>query len=163
MNIPGSWEYSLFRILHHLRDGCMSMDEDRRLRYRDKIFWIRNRADLITSWTGKVCPEDLISDTRTVLAVFKSFQEISEAFMDLVAMYLRDNRIPPRDDYVNIERVDLFSSSQKQLLREMNGLRNRIVHRYNGTDELLALSGILGSLPDILLLVQVIEEWIETP
>ncbi|HWQ64777.1 MAG TPA: HepT-like ribonuclease domain-containing protein [Methanospirillum sp.] len=42
----------------------------------------------------------------------------------------------------------------------MNGLRNRIIHRYNGTDEVLALAGIEKSLPDIRLLILVIEEWI---
>lgn len=76
-------------------------------------------------------------------------------------MYLRDNSIPPRDDYTNIDRIDIFSPEQKQLLREMNGLRNRVIHRYNGTDEILALNGILKALPDMQRLYETIERWIE--
>ena len=80
--------------------------------------------------------------------------------MDITAMYLRDRDIPSRDDYSNIERIDLFSSLQKQLLREINGLRNRIIHRYNGTDEVLALTGISRSLPEIHSLISTVEQWI---
>jgi len=135
------------------------MDEDRRLRYCDKIFWIQGRADLIQTWL-KEYDGDQNPDTKTILAVFKAFQEITEATMDCLSMYMRDNQVPARDDYSNIDRIDLFLPEQKQLLREMNGLRNRIIHRYNGTDEILAIAGIEKSLPDILLLIQVIEEWI---
>ncbi|HWQ68108.1 MAG TPA: DUF86 domain-containing protein [Methanospirillum sp.] len=136
------------------------MNEDRRLRYRDKILWIQDRASLIDLWLGDEKPEDLISDTKTLLAIFKAFQEIVEATMDIIAMCLRDMDIPSRDDYSNINRIDLFSFDQKQLLREMNGMRNRIIHRYNGTDEVMALSGIAHSLPHILSLIPVVEAWI---
>ncbi len=134
------------------------MDEDRRLRYRDKILWIFGRADLIETWL-KESKDSHEIDTKTRLAIFKAFQEITEATMDCISMFLRDNQVPSRDDYSNIERTDLFSPDQKQLLREMNGLRNRIIHRYNGTDEDLALAGIAQSLPEIRSLTQVIEEW----
>jgi uncharacterized protein YutE (UPF0331/DUF86 family) len=69
--------------------------------------------------------------------------------MDYIAMYLRDNNIPPRDDYSNTDKTDIFSPAQKQLLREMNGLGNRIIHRYNGTDENLAIQEIFEVLPEI--------------
>ncbi|PWR71606.1 DUF86 domain-containing protein [Methanospirillum lacunae] len=143
------------------KNGSVCMDEDRRLRYQDKINWIHGRADLIDTWfkeineiSGPGC------DTKTMLAIFKAFQEITEATMDCISMILRDTKVPARDDYSNIDQISLFSAEQKRLLREMNGLRNRIIHRYNGTDEVLALAGINQSLPEICLLVQVIEEWI---
>lgn len=138
------------------------MDEDRRLRYRDKILWIQDRSGLIEIWIEEANPNEIVSDTRTLLAIFKAFQEVVEAFMDITAMYLRDKDIPSRDDYSNIDRIDLFSPDQKQLLREMNGLRNRIIHRYNGTDEVLALSGISQSLSEISALVQVVQRWIQS-
>ncbi len=142
-----------------MKSGSLCMDEDRRLRYRDKILWIHGRADLIETWITE-SGNDLKTDTKTTLAIFKAFQEITEATMDCISMFLRDNQQPARDDYSNIDRIDLFSPDQKQLLREMNGLRNRIIHRYNGTDESLALAGIEQSLPEIRSLVLVIEEWI---
>lgn len=42
----------------------------------------------------------------------------------------------------------------------MNGMRNRIMHRYNGTDELLALTGISRSMTAIRAIVGVMEQWI---
>lgn len=80
--------------------------------------------------------------------------------MDIIAIILRDTNISSRDDYKNIEKVDFFSYENKQLLREMNGLRNRIIHRYNGTDDSLALAGITQSTEIIRNLIRVIEKWI---
>ena len=136
------------------------MDEERRLRYRDKTSWIQNRIELIESWLGEVPDQEMKPDTKTTLAVFKAFQEIVEAMMDINAMHLRDQDYPARDDYSNIEKTDTFSQVQKDLLRGMNGLRNRIIHRYNATDEKLALTGIAESLVDIPGLILVFEEWI---
>jgi uncharacterized protein YutE (UPF0331/DUF86 family) len=133
---------------------------DRRLRYRYKILWIQDREELIGTWLKELLPDESHHDTRTVLATFKAFQEVVESTMDIIAMYLRDHDIPSRDDYSNIDRIDLFSEGQKKLLREMNGMKTRIVHRYNGTDESLALSYISLSMPAIHSLVQVIEQWI---
>lgn len=136
------------------------MDEDRRDRYRDKIFWILDRMDLIETWLDEISPEIPISDIKTLLAIFKAFQEVVEATMDFIAMYLRDSGIPSRDDYSNIDRIDLFSIDQKGIIRAMNGMRNRIMHRYNGTDELLALTGISRSMTTIRAIVGVMEQWI---
>jgi uncharacterized protein YutE (UPF0331/DUF86 family) len=136
------------------------MDEDRRDRYRDKIFWILDRMDLIETWLDEISPEIPISDIKTLLAIFKAFQEVVEATMDFIAMYLRDSGIPSRDDYSNIDRIDLFSIDQKGTIRAMNGMRNRIMHRYNGTDELLALTGISRSMTTIRAIVGVMEQWI---
>lgn len=137
------------------------MDENRRLRYRDKILWILNRIRLIETWFDEIPKEEKIPDIKTTLAIFKAYQEIVEAIMDIIAMYLRDQDIAARDDYSNIDRIDLFSPGQKELLRGMNGLRNRIIHRYNATDEQLALTGISESLVDIRSLISVIDAWID--
>jgi uncharacterized protein YutE (UPF0331/DUF86 family) len=137
------------------------MDQVRKDRYLDKLNWIYDRSRLIGIWQEDLSDFQTLHDIKTVLAIFKAFQEITEAFMDCIAMYLRDNNIPPRDDYTNIDRVDLFSNEQKQLLREMNGLRNRIIHRYNGTDDTLALTGICQSLSDMISLAKTFQVWID--
>jgi len=99
-------------------------------------------------------------DTKTTLVIFKAYQEIVEATMDIIAMYIRDQGIAARDDYSNIDVITLFSDKEKELLRAMNGLRNRIIHRYNATDEKLAIIGINDSLPEVNSLLVVFEEWI---
>ena len=62
--------------------------------------------------------------------------------MDITSIILRDHDIPARDDYSNIDQWGIFASEEKLSLREMNGLRNRIIHRYNATDEQLALEQV---------------------
>lgn len=137
------------------------MDQERKDRYLDKLYWIQHRSELINTWQEELSDFHPVPDTKTVLAIFKAFQEITEAFMDCIAMYLRDNNIPPRDDYSNIDKTDIFSPEQKKLLREMNGLRNRIIHRYNGTDEKLAIQGIFEVLPEINMLRENFLIWTE--
>jgi hypothetical protein len=92
-----------------------TMDQERKDRYLDKLKWIHDRSRFIDVWLGELLDFQNNTDTKTVLAIFKAFQEITESFMDCIAMYLRDNNIPPRDDYANIDRVELFSNDQKQL------------------------------------------------
>lgn len=136
------------------------MDEDRKLRYQEKIHWIKNRMVLIETWTIEFSQKKMKPDTKTTLAIFKAYQEIVEATMDIMAMCIRDQGIAARDDYSNIDAITLFSDKQKELLRAMNGLRNRIIHRYNATDEKLAINGINDSLPEVSSLLVVFEEWI---
>ncbi|HWQ64776.1 MAG TPA: hypothetical protein VN429_10205 [Methanospirillum sp.] len=45
------------------------MDEDRRLRYQDKVFWIHGRADLIDTWLNESSNDKSSTDTKTVLAL----------------------------------------------------------------------------------------------
>lgn len=138
------------------------MEEERKFRYREKIFWILDRIRLIEEWSGDFPGKEIIPDTKTLLAIFKAYQELIEAIMDIIAMYLRDQNIPARDDYSNIEKIDLFSEDQKELLRGMNGLRNRIIHRYNSTDERLAMSGIVESLTYVHHIIRVLDKWLNS-
>ena len=69
--------------------------------------------------------------------------------MDIVAMACKDKKIVPRDDYTNIENLDFIDESIKGVLIEANGLRNRLVHRYNQSDDLVAFVSIKELLPRI--------------
>ena len=48
----------------------------------------------------------------------------------------------PKDDYTNIERLEFIDENMKKALMEANGLRNRLVHRYNQMDDLIAFVSI---------------------
>jgi len=100
-------------------------------------------------------------DEMPLLAIFKAYQEVIECLMDLIAMNLRDTDLPARDDYSNIERISLFSKKDQQVLSEMNGLRNRIIHRYNSTDERIALERIECFLPLIEDRLEDFSRWIQ--
>lgn len=137
------------------------MDEDRLKRYWDKINLILKRSDEITEWTT-IPLTDFTADEKTKLATYKAFQEIAEACMDIVAMMCKDLRIPPKDDYANIEILKKqLSLENLESLTEANGLRNRLSHRYNATDDSLAFESIKEILPRIATFVRGIKKWLK--
>lgn len=136
------------------------MDPDRRLRYKEKIGWAAHRCNQIHEWIS-LYGSDSPMDEMPLLAIFKAYQEVIECLMDLIAMNLRDTDLPARDDYSNIERISLFSKKDQQVLSEMNGLRNRIIHRYNSTDERIALERIECFLPLIEDRLEDFRRWIQ--
>ncbi|KYK33039.1 MAG: hypothetical protein AYK18_05135 [Theionarchaea archaeon DG-70] len=137
------------------------MDEDRLKRYWDKINLVSRRSNEIKRWTA-MQPDDFITDEKTKLATYKAFQEIVEACMDMVAMICKDSKIPPKDDYTNIDLLGNIISfkNMKKTLIEANGLRNRLVHRYNTTDDLLAFESIKEILPGISKFIEGVKKWI---
>ena len=81
--------------------------------------------------------------------------------MDIIAMACKDEKITPKDDYTNIENIDFIDGRMKDVLVEANGLRNRLVHRYNQSDDLIALVSIKELLPSIEEFVEVVEQWMQ--
>jgi len=132
----------------------MPMEERRVKRYLEKISLISKREGQIEGWLGEE------RDEKTVLAIYKAFQESVEASLDLVAMICRDKGIPPEDDYTNIERV-IEAKRRKDSLIRANGLRNRIVHLYNMIDEELAMMGIEELLGEIDGFSGWVEKWVK--
>ncbi len=136
------------------------MNESRIKRYRDKINLITKRREEINEWIG-IGSHDFVKDEKTKLATYKAFQEAVEACMDIVAMMCKDSAITPKDDYTNIdtlaEEMDLYSTEKS--LKEANGLRNRLVHRYNTMDDLLAYESINNLLPEIAQFTERVSQW----
>ncbi|MEA1992898.1 MAG: DUF86 domain-containing protein [Euryarchaeota archaeon] len=134
------------------------MKEERVKRYWDKINLISKRTDEINEWANTE-PEEFIANEKTKLATYKAFQELAEASMDIVAMICKDTKILPKDDYTNIELLKKEISFNEKVLIEANGLRNRVVHRYNKTDDLLAFESIKELLPGIVDFVGEVKAW----
>lgn len=138
------------------------MDQWRIKRYRDKLAVIQKRLEEIDEWTAGQDAEDFARDEKTKLATYKAFQEIVEASMDLIAMVCKDLKIAPKDDYANIANVPFLDAPMKQVLVEANGLRNWVVHRYNRADDLIAFGSVTELLPQFVIFVDVIEQWMRT-
>lgn len=136
------------------------MDIDRAKRYKEKINRASRRADQISEWAFSNSNLDFAEDEKTQLATYKAFQEITEACLDIVAMICKDSGGIPRDDYTNIQGLDWIDQGIKVSLAEANGLRNRIVHRYNHTDDLIALESMRAILPQLRKFLEEVELWI---
>jgi uncharacterized protein YutE (UPF0331/DUF86 family) len=136
------------------------MEIERAKRYKDKTCIIIKRSNQIESWVQDLSYDQFLDDDRTKLATYKAFQEIVEACMDIVAMMCKDLNWVPKDDYSNIENLDKIDRKTKTSLAAANGLRNRLVHRYNQTDDRVALESINVLLPDLSNFEEMVELWI---
>lgn len=134
------------------------MDADRLARYRDKLDHAADRAELF--WTMVDRAED---DIEPRLACYKVVQEVAEALMDVAAMAAKDAGRPPKDDYRNaaiLGEAGILSAGSVAVLEELNGLRNRLVHAYNGVDDAVALDSSRRLMKEIAGIVEELEAWI---
>lgn len=124
-----------------------------------KLELIMKRAGEIEEWKSGFFMKE-----KDRLAVYKAFQEIGEACMDIITMILKDSGKIPEDDYINITKViklGFLPDNLKPILEDLNGLRNRIVHEYNGLDDEIAFDAMTEILPDIKEFVMAVGKWLE--
>lgn len=78
-----------------------------------------------------------IENDVTERALLYSLQVAIEISMDIIAMKVRDMGLKVEDDAINIEKIThkrIISQNEGDFLRQMNGVRNFVVHRYNHLD-----------------------------
>jgi len=135
------------------------MDDKRRKRYLEKTDLVTKRIKDINDWKDGFFVEE-----KDKLASYKAFQEIAEASLDIIAMMLKDIEKVPEDDYSNINKAigeGILPGDYREALNDLNGLRNRIVHEYNGLDDRIALNAIEEILPIIAKFIEVVRRWIQ--
>ena len=111
----------------------------RRKRYLEKLEFFEDEFNFITS--HEIC------DDVTERALLHSLQTCSEISMDVVAMLTKDVGLAVGDDYTNIEKLareSIVGMNEMEVLKEYNGLRNSIVHRYGTLDMERVIEGLDG-------------------
>jgi len=130
----------------------------------DKLSLAIRRIDLIDKWIEEKPIHDLIRDEKTKLAIYKAFQEVVEALMDIIAMICRDIDVGPKDDYTNIEVLvseEIIQPDYARIIREANGLRNKLIHWYNRIDDEIALRSIRRLRTPLRDILKVIIGWLK--
>jgi uncharacterized protein YutE (UPF0331/DUF86 family) len=98
-------------------------------RYQSKLERLSREEEFILSHR--------IEDEVTERALLHALEIAVEISMDMVAMKIRDMGLKVEDDATNIEKIThegIISKTEADFLRQMNGVRNFIVHRYNKLD-----------------------------
>lgn len=134
------------------------MDQERRQRYRDKLAHADRRLQQVDAWRVEVERSEAHR-----LGRYKAFQEAAEATTDLAAMVLHDLGQPVRDDYRNLEALSHAGIVSASALRGLNsaiGLRNRLVHEYNGLDEPKAEQAMARLCDVIRQFLEEVERWL---
>ncbi|MBN2229662.1 MAG: DUF86 domain-containing protein [Candidatus Thorarchaeota archaeon] len=136
------------------------LPEPRKKRYMQKIYHGRHRIALIEEWQIENISD---YDTMTLLAIEKAAQESIEVATDLMAMILKDTSVPPTDDYTNISKLldqGLITEEIGKIMKEANGLRNRLIHVYNDIELEVLLKSIKRVIPGISEFLDVAEKWL---
>lgn len=136
------------------------MKQTKKTKYRAKRY--KQKIDLIGERLEDA--ETLVndfSDKIKRLACYKAFQEAVDGLFDIIAMTLKDKDKVIEDDYTNIDKLEemsVINSQDAKILREANGLRNRVVHKYNKTDDNTAKESIRNLLPHLKEILEKIEK-----
>jgi uncharacterized protein YutE (UPF0331/DUF86 family) len=78
-----------------------------------------------------------IMDEVTERAALYSLQICIESGMDIVAMKVKDLGLLVEDDSTNIDKLvqeQIIAKPEGALLKEFNGIRNAVAHKYNRLD-----------------------------
>jgi uncharacterized protein YutE (UPF0331/DUF86 family) len=133
-----------------------------RTRYLQKLNELKDRIDFIEArLTWK---EEFLSNRVLRKAIYKEFQECVEIVFDLVSMIARDEGFFSEDDYTNLERIkEKIGIDEKTalLLKKAKGLRNVLVHEYNGIIDELAFDSMKNFLPAIKKFHEGVSEWMK--
>ncbi|MGQ4892635.1 MAG: type VII toxin-antitoxin system HepT family RNase toxin [Candidatus Njordarchaeia archaeon] len=103
----------------------------------------RRKIDYITEKLGDM--PDRYDDEFMVDALMYRLHTSIESVMDIVAMLVKDLGRNVVDDYGNIEVLEELNIIDQELadkLKQLNGLRNIIVHRYNKIDTRMIIESL---------------------
>ncbi len=142
------------------------MDSKRKNRYLDKIGSLKKYYQLLNEWFNNSDFDELNenSNLKDIFAIYHAAQLSIEVISDLCAMIVRDLAQNPKDDYSNFEKLftgKIITNELFKALKELNGLRSRIVHDYNGLIDEIAWQSISKNLKFINKFREVIESWLQ--
>ncbi len=143
------------------------MDEKRKKRYSDKFAFLNHYHNLLTTWIQESDFQDLVqtNNYEKIYAIYHAAQLMIEVLADISAMIIKDLSIDPKDDYTNFQvlmRENIIFNDLFLILKKFNGLRNRIVHNYNGLVDEIVWQTLKENLHSIPLFQEVIKEWLTT-
>ncbi|MHA1342773.1 MAG: type VII toxin-antitoxin system HepT family RNase toxin [Promethearchaeota archaeon] len=142
-----------------------SLDKKRIERYVEKLEHLKKIMKEFHKWIKDIDDKlFLASDLKEQFGIYHGFQIMVEIITDIIAMMVKDVKIKPKDDYTNInclKEQHLISEELSSGLRKLNGLKNVLVHDYNGIDDLLAFKSINEGYPYIKEFYEVIRDWLK--
>lgn len=140
------------------------MEIERAKRYKDKIELINERINDIKEWIFDISLKEFMEDKKLKLATYKAFQEIVESGMDISSMMVRDSNLIVKDDYTNLNMLYEKKILPKDIidaLKEGNGLRNRLIHRYNNLREDIVFNSINNLIQYFEKFVEEVKRWLK--
>jgi uncharacterized protein YutE (UPF0331/DUF86 family) len=141
------------------------MDNGRKRRYAEKINQLERYYTLLKEWLDIFDIERLVQDKKTMelFATYHSGQLVIEVITDLVAMIVKDSGFLVKDDHANFDMLfekKIISITIYKDLKELNGLRNRLVHGYDGLVDRTAWTSLISALSKAQAFELVVKQWL---
>lgn len=130
------------------------MEKERTLRYKKKINFIAEKLERLPEK-----PSGLLID-----AALYGVQVSVDAVMDIVAMLVKDLGEEVSDDYHNLDTLidkRILNKEKGEYIKEYNGLRNAIVHKYNKFEEKEVIENIKEIKNNLNKFLEIVEDAIE--
>lgn len=92
----------------------------------------------------------VVSDRILRKALYKEFQEAVEAVTDICALIRRMLYSSAQDDYTNLDYLvteEIIDPETGRDMKSANGLRNRLVHEYDGVNDQIAYAALQRLMP----------------
>ncbi len=134
----------------------------RRERYVQKLNELKERLVFIKGNIG--WKEEFLENRILRKGIYKEFQEAVEIVSDVAAMIAKDLGFAVEDDYRNLEAVgNSIGLGEKTVLalKRANGLRNVLVHEYNGIIDERAYESIQELLPFLKRFEEAVRRWLK--
>ena len=134
----------------------------RRERYVQKLNELKERLVFIKGNIG--WKEEFLENRILRKGIYKEFQEAVEIVSDVAAMIAKDLGFAVEDDYRNLEAAgNSIGLGEKTVLalKRANGLRNVLVHEYNGIIDERAYESILELLPFLKRFEEAVRRWLK--
>lgn len=143
------------------------MDSSRKARFNEKLSRLDDDLHRLTTWftATKLEIAKNENDQQGLYAIYHAIQVIAESISDIAAMIVKDLGLIVKDNYSNYEilkQENIITVQILDSLKEINGLRNHVVHDYNGIDDALAWKSIGKVVKDIPKFKQAIKKWLAT-
>ena len=141
------------------------MEEQRKKRYKEKLERLVQTIENLNDWTEGIDDKKFDEEVELVkkYGIYHAFQIAVEIIADIAAKTVKDSNIIPKDDYSNLDVLKnkkIIKSRLADELKETNGLRNRIVHDYNGLNNKIVYNRILDLVKSIENFKEAIENWL---
>ncbi|MHA1490515.1 MAG: type VII toxin-antitoxin system HepT family RNase toxin [Promethearchaeota archaeon] len=142
------------------------MEEDRIKRYNEKLDYLNQTIENLTEWTENLDVIEFINnlELQKRYGIYHAFQISVEIITDIAAMIVKDIKKIPKDDYSNIDIIKknkIINPVLAAIISEANGLRNRIVHNYNGLDDNIVYARLGEFLKNVENFKEEIKKWLK--
>ncbi len=142
------------------------MNKERLFRYKEKLEYLEVTISNLEEWTRDLQEQEFLDSSKLQFryGIYHAFQIAVEIITDLIAMIGKDEKIVPKDDYSNITDImkrEIIDVKLGENLKEANGLRNRIVHDYNGLDDSIAYERMIILMNSFHQFIKEVNAWLK--